>query len=115
MTYIPKNFMPAAMKKKKYWQKKSEGSSPRLFKRAPDAPTVTATYSPAVSVTSTFIGPAVTDTSSTIVLQTTYTTLAPSTVSAGTVTVTTTLPTPIKTRLQFQYITAVTTKTESFT
>lgn len=111
MTYMPHNFMPAAMRKK--IQKKSNAL--RIFKRAPDAPTVTAQYSPAVSVTSTFTGPTVTDTSSLIVLQTVYTTLPPSTVRAGTVTITTTLPTTLRTRLEFVYTTAVTTKTESVT
>lgn len=115
MTYQPQNFFPAALKKKHH--KKSENASkraPRIFKRAPDAPTVTATASPAVSVTDTVYGPTVTDTSSQIVSQTIYTTLAPSTIKAGTISVTTTLPTPIRTRLQFAYTTAVATKTESY-
>lgn len=112
--------MPAAMKNK---HNKKSGiafdplakRAPRVFKRAPDAPTITVSASPAVNVTSTVYGSIVTDTASEIVSQTVYTTLAPSTIKAGTLSATTTLPTPVRTRLIFTYTTAVTTITDAHT
>ncbi|RDI78889.1 hypothetical protein Vi05172_g11030 [Venturia inaequalis] len=120
MTYQPHKFMPAAIKNKHH--KKSEHAfdpsakrAPRIFKRAPDAPTITITATPAVNVTSTINGPTSTDTASAILSQTVYTTLAPSTIKSGTVSVTTTLPTPIRTKWIFTYTTATTTITDAHT
>ncbi|TLD34704.1 hypothetical protein E2P81_ATG04869 [Venturia nashicola] len=114
MTYHPRNFMPPAMKNN--YQKKSE-RVPRIFKRAPDAPTITVSASPVLNVTSTVYGSTVTDTASAIESQTIYTTLAPPTIKAGTdtISVTTTLPTPIRTKLIFTYTTDVTTITDAHT
>jgi hypothetical protein len=81
-----------------------------LQKRAPDAPTSTVTIKsnfPVVTITR--YAPAIVVTESTLLSQTTTSTLPPVTIYKGKYTYTVTMPTPTRTKLRF--VTATTTST----
>jgi hypothetical protein len=112
--YNPKRFMPAVLKSNDY-QRRSQDQHRVIIERASDAPTITSTVSPPVSVTTTLSAPTVTNTFITQVTTTSFTTLPPSTVKTGISTITTTLPPPTRTNLTITYLTATSTSTISKT
>lgn len=111
--YQPKKFSPEVLKDPNYIHKARHQR--RIVKRAPDAPTLTSTFSPAAVVTSTVAGSTITDFATVNATSTSFTYLAPSTIKDGTETITTTLPTPTRTIVDVHFTTDRATITRSFT